>query len=150
MCPPVHCRRSCALEVIDSLLRKPGAVTGEEMDRLLDLRWQLRKQDDPETSLRLFCELRLRMEHRHYLAFFRIRRWLENHLEAAVRICPAAEAQVVEVSLRPYCVEAIRRVALCKALGQQGVMIAPRLEFRFRPGVEEMVTRDVAAGLVEA
>jgi hypothetical protein len=118
--------------VIDSLLSRRELVSGEEVDRLLDLRSLLRREDDAEGALRVFCELRLRMEQRHYLAFFRLRRWMENHLEAAVRICPAAEAQVVAVSLSYYCVEAIRRVALCSALGREGVLLAPRLEFRFQ------------------
>src|SRR4051794_38120766 len=91
-CAPADCRWRCALEVIDELLSQPDAVSGEEADSLLDLRWKLGKNEDASGALRLFCDLRLRMEQRHYLAFFRIRRWIENHLVAAVRICPAAEA----------------------------------------------------------
>lgn len=132
-CAPAHCRRSCALEVIDELLASPGAVSGEESDLLLDLRWRLRRRDDAETALRLFCDLRLRMEQRHYLAFFRIRRWLENHLLASIRSCPLAEAQFVGVKLNHYCVEAIRRVSLCAALEKGAVLLAPRLRFTFRP-----------------
>jgi hypothetical protein len=118
--------------VIDQLLSHRAAVSGEEVDRLLDLRWLVHRAEDAEATLRIFCDLRLRMEQRHYLAFFRLRRWLENHLEAAVRICPAAEARLVEVTLNHYCVEAIRRVALCAALGREGILLAPRLQFRFR------------------
>jgi hypothetical protein len=102
------------------------------MDRLLDLRWQLRQQQDPEAALRLFCELRLQMEQRHYLAFFRIRRWLENHLVASVRLCPAAAPHAVPVKLDHYCPIAIRRMCLCSALGKGSVLLAPRLEFQFR------------------
>lgn|GEM_PF-1588098 len=132
-CAPAHCRRSCALEVIDELLASPGAVSGEESDLLLDLRWRLRRRDDAEAALRLFCDLRLRMEQRHYLAFFRIRRWLENHLLASIRTCPLAEAQFVGVKLNHYCVEAVRRVSLCTALERGAVLLAPRLRFTFRP-----------------
>ncbi len=131
-CVVVACHWRCALEVIDELLGQPGAIAGEDADLLLDLRWQLRQGRDAEAALRLFCELRLRLEQRHYLAFFRIRRWLENHLVASVRICPAAEPQIVPVALDHYCVEAIRRVCLCAALGRGSVLLAPRLEFAFQ------------------
>jgi hypothetical protein len=136
-CEPASCRWRCAIEVIDELLAEPGAVSGEEMDRLLDLRWQLRHRENAENALRVFCELRLRMEPRHYLAFFRIRRWIENHVVAAVRPCPAAEAQTVPVKLDHYCVEAVRRACLCAALGPGTVMLVPRLVFAFRTGKEE-------------
>jgi hypothetical protein len=135
-CEPAACRERCALEVIDDLLATPGAVTGEQMDRLLDLRWQLRSRADAEAALRIFCELRLGMESRHYLAFFRIRRWIENHLVAAVRLCPAAAPQIVPVKLDHFCVEAIRRASLCAALGHGSVMLVPRLAFGFRVAAE--------------
>ena len=133
-CEPAACRWRCALEVIDELLAQE--ISGEEMDRLLDLRWQVRHRDNAENTLRVFCELRLRMEPRHYLAFFRIRRWLENHVVAAVRSCPAAEAQTVPVKLDHYCVEAVRRACLCAALGPGTVMLVPRLAFAFRTATE--------------
>ena len=131
-CGSSNCRQRCALEVIDELLREEGAVSGEEADLLLDLRWHLRHGQDAEGTLRLFCDLRIRMEQRHYLAFFRLRRWLENHLVATVQLCPAAEPHVTAVKFDRYCVEAIRRVCLCSALGRGSVMIAPRVRFSFR------------------
>ena len=130
-CTPAGCRQRCALEVIDELLGDHVAVRGEEADLLLDLRSHLRGERDAEGALRLFCELRLRMEQRHYLAFFRIRRWLENHLVAAIQICPAAEPQQVPVKLDHYCVEAIRRTSLCIAMRSGLVLLAPRLRFAF-------------------
>lgn len=133
-CAGFVCRRRCALEVIDELLRLPRTqITGEETDLLLDLRWQLRQRTEAEAVLRGFCDLRRRMETRHYLAFFRLRRWLENHLLAVVRVCPAAEAQAVPVRLDHYCVEAIRRVCLCACLGTGSALLMPRLQFGFRP-----------------
>jgi hypothetical protein len=132
-CAPAHCQRRCALEVIDELLCQPGAASGVECDLLLDLRWKLRRREDAEGTLRLFCDLRRQMEQRHYLAFFRMRRWLENHLLAGVRICPAADERFIPVRLTHYCVEAIRRFCLCAALGNGSVLLAPRLRFTFRP-----------------
>ena len=132
-CTAATCHWRCALEVIDELLSQPRtAVTGEESDLLLDLRWHLRQRSAGETALRVFCDLRRRMEARHYLAFFRIRRWLEKHLVASVRRCPAAEAHEVPVKLDHYCVEAIRRVCLCAGLSRGTVLLAPRLQFGFR------------------
>ena len=80
----------------------------------------------------MFCDLRIRLENRHYLAFFRLRRWLENHLMASVRTCPAAEERTLPVKLDHYCVEAIRRVCLCASLGYGSVLLAPKLRFGFR------------------
>ena len=147
-CAPANCRRRCALEAIDSLLGRPHpAVSGEEVDLLLDLRWQLRQRTAAEPTLQLFCDLRRRMEGRHYLAFFRIRRWLENHLVAAVQVCPAAEPRLVAVRLDHYCVEAIRRVCLCASLGDGSVLLVPRLRFEFRLPPAAVATRVAVEGL---
>lgn len=135
-CVAATCRWRCALEVIDELLRgNREALRGEEADLLLDLRWQLRQRTEAETALRLFCDLRRRMEGRHYLAFFRIRRWMENHLVAVARVCPAGEAREMPVRLNHYCVEAVRRACLCASLGRGSVLLVPRLGFVFRPFV---------------
>jgi hypothetical protein len=145
-CTPVTCHWRCAVDVIDELLRlRGGGVSGEETDLLLELRWKLRHREDAEGALRLFCDLRIRMEGRHYLAFFRIRKWMENHLVADVRICPAAEVHEILVKLDHYCVEAIRRVCLCAALGRGSVLIAPRLRFAFRQAAPVKTERQSAA-----
>jgi hypothetical protein len=120
------------LEVIDELLGDHETVSGEEADHLLDLRWHLRQGTDAEGTLHAFCDLRIRMEQRHYLAFFRLRRWLENHLVASVQLCPAAEPHMTPVKLDRYCVEAIRRMCLCAALGRGSVLLAPRVQFLFQ------------------
>lgn len=131
--------------------RSSAAVSGEEADLLLDLRWRLRECTDPDATLRLFCDVRIRMEQRHYLAFFRLRRWLENHLVALVRVCPASEPIRVPVKLNFYCVEAIRRFCLCAALGRGAVLLAPRLVFEFHgvraPARREAVLVEAGAGL---
>ena len=140
------CRWRCALDVIDELLRAPRhTVSGEEADLLLDLRWQLRRRTEAETVLRLFCDLRIRLENRHYLALFRIRRWLENHLTASVRVCPAAQERTLPVKLDHYCVEAIRRVCLCASLGYGSVLLAPKLRFGFRASTAPAESATTAA-----
>jgi hypothetical protein len=144
-CAPSECRRQCASEVIDHLLCHPGAASGEETDLLLELRSHLRRLEDPGEVLRLFCELRRRMEAHHYLAFFRLRRWLENHLVAAVSPCQAAAPIEVPVRLDHYCVEAIRRACLCASLGRGGVLLAPRIRLAFRNPMEPAVQPPPAA-----
>jgi hypothetical protein len=131
-CEPANCRLRCAIDVIDELLGSSRGISGDEMDLLLDFRWQLRQRSAPEAVLRQFCTLRLRMEKRHYLAFYRIRRWLENHLVAAVQLCPAAEPYILPLTLDRYCVEAIRRACICKTLRSGKVLLAARVQFGFR------------------
>jgi hypothetical protein len=79
-CDPQTCRKACGQEVIDALLRDHGSIRGEEVDLLLDLRWLLRHGERPEAAQKIFDKLRPRLEEKHYLLFFRLRRWMENHL----------------------------------------------------------------------
>jgi len=132
-CAPATCRAQCAPTAIDRLLSERGAVSGSETDLLLDLRWHLRQRTDAEETLRLFCMLRRIMEQRHYLAFFRIRRWLENHILVAVHPCPAAEPVYGRLKLDHYCIEAVRRGCLCASLKSGVALLAPRVRFAFRP-----------------
>jgi hypothetical protein len=130
-CEPKACRWRCAIEVIDELLSQHSLITGDEADDLLDLRWALIQADDAEGTIRLFCTVRRRMEQRHYLAFFRIRRWLENHVVARVTLSPGAREKEVRLRLDHYCVEALRRSSLCIALQSGAVIDRPRLRFCF-------------------
>jgi hypothetical protein len=132
-CTAERCRWRCAVDVVDELLRLPGAVTGAEMDQLLD-----------------FCDLRISMERRHYLAFFRIRRWLENHLAGVRRSADGLQVQRVPVRLDHYCVEAVRRVSLCTALMRADSVASTRLEFEFVnwPVATPAPPREFAAVLV--
>ncbi len=125
------CHSQCGLEVVDELLSAPGAVTGEEVDLLLDFRSLLRARLEAENTLRVFCDLRRRLEQPHYLAFYRLRRWLENQMMAEVR--SEAVSKDVRVSLDFYCVEALRRLCLCEAFKRGVPFGSPRLTFAFRP-----------------
>jgi hypothetical protein len=131
-CKPSACRWRCAIEVVDQLLSEPSIITGRDADDLLDLRWKFLNSDDAEGTLKLFCAVRRRMEHRHYLAFFRIRKWLENHLLAAVVLTPGADQLLLSVRLDHYCVEALRRAVLCAALREGAVFDRPKLRFLYR------------------
>src|SRR5687768_2311013 len=107
-CTPATCHATCALEVVDGLLRSAESVSGAEVDALLDFRSLLHRTEDAEAMLNLFCELRRSLESRHYLAFYRLRRWLENHIEANVRLCRGRPEQIVALKLDRYCLEAVR------------------------------------------
>lgn len=132
LCLPATCRVACALEVIDGLLRAAGAVRGEEVDSLLDLRWVLRERTDAEAALALFCQLRRSMEERHYLAFYRLRRWLQNHIEVNVRLRVDDSGRTVGLKLERYCVEAIRHQCLHAGRAQGEPVKTPRVTFAFR------------------
>src|SRR5690606_31943329 len=106
-CTPGNCRLGCSLEIIDTLLRSQGTVRGDEVDMLLDLRWFLHHRENCEDALALFCQLRVAMEERHYLAFYRLRRWLENHIQVSVRTISETELSI-RLKLDRYCIEAVR------------------------------------------
>lgn len=132
-CVVDSCRQKCSLEVVDELLSTPGAVSGEEVDLLLDFRSLLRARRDAEATLRLFCELRRRLEQRHYLAFFRLRRWLEHQLVAQVSSSSDSGMTQVPLHLDFYCLEAVRRQHLCIAIQRKAVKLSARLHFSFIP-----------------
>ena len=82
-CPLNH-----GLAVLDQLLaaitREPDAAA---LDAVLDFRLLLaRSDDDAETILQTFFQIRRLVEERHYLACFRFRRWLEGEYQAEVKL----------------------------------------------------------------
>jgi hypothetical protein len=132
-CAPSRCRPRCALDVVDQLLMDATAVSGSDADCLLDLRRLLQARRQAETAVRLFCELRRRLESSQYLALYRLRRWLENHVVAEVHPALDAGPMVIPVRLDFHCVEAVRRLCLCAATAQGAALRAPRLTFKFVP-----------------
>ncbi len=133
-CTALNCRPGCALEIIAQLLAEPEAITAEDADSLLDLYYLLSRREDAEGVLRLFCALRPRLESRHYLLFYRLRRWLQNQVRAAIRARPGAAPVIQQVNLRGYCVQALRRACLCAAMPQADGLDKPVLRFVFVPG----------------
>ncbi|HMJ88502.1 MAG TPA: hypothetical protein VK530_01730 [Candidatus Acidoferrum sp.] len=145
---PAVCRTGCALEVIDELLRAHGTVRGDEVDGLLDLRWFLNHRADAEAALALFCTLRRAMEGRHYLAFFRLRRWLENHISVTARLCPGLPARTVSLALNNFCLEAIRSRCVLAARRPGEPLFGARVTFAFAPLAP--VIREVTTSLALA
>ncbi len=83
-CTPSTCRERCGHEIVDVLLHEQADKDPALIDALLDLKFALTHRTDALEILRIFCGLRRRLERRYYLAFYRLRRWLENQLEAHV------------------------------------------------------------------
>jgi len=132
-CVPAHCHPGCSLEAIAQLLTPPSDITGEEADSLLDLHHLLKGRRDAEGALRLFCDIRWRLEHRHYLLLYRLRRWLENQVLAEVHPNNSATPVLVPLRLSFYCVEPLRRQCLCACLRYGADFQSPRIRFIFRP-----------------
>ena len=145
LCTPQSCRTGCALAVIDSLLRAQGTVRGDEVDLLLDLRWLIHHREAPEKALAIFCTLRRGMETRHYLACYRLRRWLENHLVAQVRIRPDAPERTANVKLDRYCLEAVRSRCVLAARVPGEPLLASRVRFAFRVAAPVQESADLLA-----
>ncbi len=148
-CHPITCRWRCAIDVIDELLGRRATISDREADDLLDLRLKLLSAFDAEETLRVFCAVRRRMEQRHYLAFFRIRRWLENNIVVSVVCSPGTGPHQANLKLDHYCVEALRRSSLCAALRNGAVLDRPNLSFLFRPSYKAQNARAGDLSMVE-
>lgn len=81
-----RCPLNFGLAIVDQLL---AAIVGENdsagLDAALDFRLLLASPHDPESVLRGFFRLREIIEDRHFLAHFRLRRWIESQIVA--RVC---------------------------------------------------------------
>jgi hypothetical protein len=100
--------RNTAIDVVDYLLTAHGVARGHEVDLLLDLRGAFSRRENAEEALDLFCRVRVLMEQRHYVGFYRLRRWLEANIEARVRVNGQCAERLATISLNRYCLEAIR------------------------------------------
>lgn len=144
-CNPATCRINCALEVVDSLLRASATVRGEEVDALLDLRWLLHQRKNAESVLGLFCQLRRTMEERHYLAFYRLRRWLENHIQVTIQASDDSAQQLTPLKLDRYCLEAVRYDCLPSPSSSETALAKPRVQFSFVHAPAEVTGADLIA-----
>jgi hypothetical protein len=94
-CPLNH-----GLAVLDQLL---AAITFEGdaalLDLVLDFRLVLRQSGDADTILSEYFRVRDAAEERHYLACFRLRRWLESEFVAEVKLDRTQSPRLVPVRL---------------------------------------------------
>ena len=104
--PPsvIGCPLNHGTAVVDQLL---AAITRDRaddsfepaLDAALDLRLLLSENHDPDLLLSAYFRLRSTAEERHYLACFRLRRWLETQLCALVFFDRTHAPHRVSVSL---------------------------------------------------
>lgn len=108
----LECPLNSGVAVTDQLL---AAITRDHraddfesaLDAALDLRLLLAAEADAESILKAFFRLRRVAEDRHYLACFRLRRWLESNFFARV---------FLDRSQPPACVPLRLDVCDCTAL----------------------------------
>jgi hypothetical protein len=105
----------------------------------------MRRRTDAEAALGLFCDLRRRIEGAHYLALFRIRRWLENHVVVSLQSARGEGALLEPLRLAHARLDAVRRAHLCSARARGFAAPDARVIFSFRPvSVPESVTPRLA------
>lgn len=107
--------RSCPLNsgvaILDQLLAAVGRENdADALNAALDFRLLLAGPHEPDAVLRSFFQLRARVEDQHFLACFRLRRWLESQITALVYFDRCQPPQ----SIRPR-LECLSYQALCHA-----------------------------------
>ncbi len=124
------CPLNDGLAVLDQLL---AALTRDDepaaFDAALDLRWQLQERTSADAALRDFFRLRALVEERHYLACYRLRRWLETQLVARVSPDRHQPAQLIGVRLDASDYSAL--CAQCLNLAAAEVQFTPWARVRF-------------------
>lgn len=135
-CKPGACEQGCCLKILSDLLGAGAIQDGGKCDQLLDLHSCLRRRVDAEESLRLFCELRSWLEDENYLAFYRLRQWLQKHIFAEFEFTErqgSPGSRQLPLRLVGRGLPAVRRGVLCDAL-RQGLSTGPRaMRFQFVP-----------------
>ncbi len=128
---PPHSR--CEHTILDSLLAESGTADPALTDRLLDLKFTLLQRDDAQETLERFYRVRPRLEQGHYLASYRLRRWLERQIRVSVSPGRGYPAHTYSLSLTPPSLDAlfasIRRVTLNEVHLLPGG--CPQIRFRF-------------------
>ncbi|WP_044891974.1 hypothetical protein [Opitutus terrae] len=88
------------MSVVDQLL---AAITRdgdhEELNAALDFRLMLAGAPNPAAVLRAFFDLRHAVAERHYLPFYRLRRWLETNMLALVHVDRSSSPHRVRLQL---------------------------------------------------
>lgn len=112
------CLLNSGLFVCDQLL---AAATRENdpaaLDAALDFRLVLaRRSASPETIIRAFLILRDVVQERHYLACYRLRRWLESQFHARVQCGRCGEPIRVALRLDLPCFDSVCDRCLSAAL----------------------------------
>ena len=100
------------------------------LDAALDLRLALAGKAEPAIVLALFFRLRATVEESHYLACYRLRRWLDAHYVAHVQLDRSRPAKAVALQLAPAAsLPALREQCIASAGGHGIAEFAARVRF---------------------
>ena len=129
----VDCPLNHGLAVLDQLMAGLHSETeGQALDLALELRFTLMESTDAEVIIRAFCQLRMHIEEAHYLACYRLRRWLEDKLQAIVSLDRCQPPLTLPVRLDHADISSIRKACLSAASPAKTVPAA-RVGFIFTP-----------------
>lgn len=124
------CPLNDGVAVLDQLLASlMGEAESAAFDSALDLRWLLSIAGDATEIIREFYVLRSLIEERHYLACYRLRRWLESQLVAWVAAERHQPEQRVSLKLDSTCLDRLHDRCLTDALGE--ITSAPLARVRY-------------------
>jgi len=100
------------------------------LDVALDLRLALAGKAEPAVVLALFFRLRATVEESHYLACYRLRRWLDGHYVAHVQLDRSRPATAVTLQLAPAAsLPALREQCIASAGGHGIAAFPARVRF---------------------
>jgi hypothetical protein len=133
---PVRTATSCPLNhgvsTLDHLLAElMGGADSSAFDAALDLRWQLAHSDNAEAIILEFFRLRALIEERHYLACYRLRRWLESQLIAWVAPNRHQAPIATDLKLDASNLDAVRAHCVRLAVDHQPATPWTRVSFAF-------------------
>jgi hypothetical protein len=127
----------CGHAIIDALLAESGTTDPSLADQLLDLKFALLQRRDAEETLAHFYRVRSPLEQGHYLASYRLRRWLERQMKVSVSPGRDYPARSYPLRLTPSSIDAlfasIRRVARNEVQRFPGGFPVVRFHFLNRP-----------------
>lgn len=131
----VRATRPCPLNdgiaVVDQILAVLTPRDGRAAyDAALDLRSLLRQHTNADAVLSDFIYLRAIIEDRHYLACYRLRRWLETQIVAHVTLDRGQPARIVSVRLDVPSMATLR-VRSLDAAAVGGEVMQARVQFAF-------------------
>jgi|GEM_PF-5130478 len=132
--PGSGCPLNHGTAIVDQLLAAITRDRADEsfenaLDAALDLRLLLAAEADADSILAAFFRLRLIAEERHYLACFRLRRWLESQFCALVHFNRCAPPRTVPLVLDLFNCHDLR--TRCACLAAEDIRTAPWARVRF-------------------
>ena len=130
-CPLNH-----GVAALDQLLASlRGDDDSEAFDTALDLRSLLSNATDATAIIREFYRLRSLVEERHYLACYRLRRWLEGQLIAWVSPQRHHAERATAVRLDAMCFDHLTDRCIASALEGAMVVSLARVRYAFASAV---------------